>query len=367
MRFAAVAAILGAIAWASPRPDRVTDRGIYEATTAHTVVPDCSDLQCFRVLVPWVLGSLPGSSDLRWKTYAVISNATAATLMLPLCLAFGLGRRAAMLASAMSAVGFGSLYTLHDPYTSDPLMFALGPLLTLQLLSGRLVMAGVIAVIGVIAKEFAAVPLYAYAGYAAIERRWGLALRAALAGNFAFLTWVVLTVTLMLRYNYTWGQSGVGSANIVGGAALAMWLRGLTLRGIITAMFNEFTVLYVLVPAGVFMAPSSLRRLAVVSLPIAALFCVVQQPDRALWNFHYLIVPFGAIVLARVPAPLAWSTIALFAIGNLRVGAQLPIAGIAHLAIAAAMLLGVSSVVIAWRGVATGGDPEGAGRQVAIS
>ena len=355
--------MLAAVAWLSPAPDRVTDRGIYEATAARTVVPDCSDLQCFRVLVPWVLGRLPGSSTLRWKAYAVAANSAAATLMFPLCLAYGLNRRAAALASALSAVGFGSFYTLHDPFTSDPLMFALGPLLTRQLLIGRIAIAGVIGVIGVVAKEFAAAPLYAYAACAAIERRWGAAFRAALAGNFAFLTWVALTVTLMLRDNYTWGQSGVGSANIVGGAALAMWLHGLTLRGAASAMFNEFTALYVLVPAGLFFAPAGLRRLSAVTLPIAAVFCVVQQPDRALWNFHYLIVPFGAIVLARTPAWLAWPTVALFAIGNLRVGAQLPIAGIAHLAIAGSLALAAASVVVAWR---RGGDAEALGPRVAI-
>ena len=46
-----------------------------------------------------------------------------------------------------------------------------------------------------------------------------------------------------------------------------------------------------------------MRRLAVVSLPIAALFGYVQQPDRALWNFHYLVTPFAALVLERVPVP----------------------------------------------------------------
>ena len=46
------AVALGLIAWASPAPDRVTDRGLYEATAAQVIVPDCSDLQCFRVLVP---------------------------------------------------------------------------------------------------------------------------------------------------------------------------------------------------------------------------------------------------------------------------------------------------------------------------
>ena len=107
-------------------------------------------------------------------------------------------------------------------------------------------------------------------------------------------------------------------------------------------------------------------NLCVATLPIAALFCVVQQPDRALWNFHYLIVPFAAIVLARTPPWLAWPTVALFGIGNLRVGAQLPIAGIAHLAIAGSLVLAAAAVIVACRPGALGDDPAAIGPRVAI-
>src|SRR4029077_2471638 len=117
------------------------------------------------------------------------------------------------------------LYPLHDPFTSDPLIYALGPVLTYQLLMNRIATAGVIAVIGVFAKEFAAAPLYAFAACAVLERRWMTALRACVAGNYAFLTWVTLTVSLMLGVHYTWGHNGVGSANVAQGAALALWLR----------------------------------------------------------------------------------------------------------------------------------------------
>ena len=97
--FAALAVCLGAIAWASPLPQRVTDRDIYEATAVHGVVDDCSDIHCFRVLVPWILGPLPGPSIVKWKAYAVASNAAAAVGVFCLSLTFGLSRRAAWLAS----------------------------------------------------------------------------------------------------------------------------------------------------------------------------------------------------------------------------------------------------------------------------
>jgi hypothetical protein len=340
---------LSMISWLSPPPERITDRGLYEATAAQTIVPDCADLQCFRVLVPWVVGRFPGPSVLRWKAYAVICNAAAAVALIPLCLTFGLSRRVAVFAASMSAFGFGSLYTLHDPFTSDPLMYLLGPFETNQLLIGRLAFAAWIGVVGVLAKEFAAAPLYAFAAQQLLERRWGTALRAFIAGNWGFITWALLTMTLMLRFNYGWGRNGVGSANLVEGAALAMWLREQSLRGIVSAMFNEFGPLYVLVPAGLLLAPRALRQLALVSIPIAALFCVVQQPDRALWNFHYLIVPIGAIALAQIGDRLAWALVALFAIGNLRVGAQMPFVPPARFALGAACLIAFVAAAITVR------------------
>jgi hypothetical protein len=341
--------VLLAIARLSPSPGRITDQGIYEASADQRIVPDCSDLQCFRILVPWTLGLFPGPSVWRWKIYAALCNAAAAAALLPLSLSFGLGRRAAILAAALSAAGFGSFYTLHDPYTSDPLMFALGPVITYQLFADRIAAAGVIAVIGVLGKEFAAAPVYAFALCAAVERRWMTAVRAIVAGNFAFLTWATLTVSLMLGAHYTWGHNGVGSANFSEGAALAMWMRDQSARGIASAMFNEFGALYLLVPVGLFAAPSRLRRLALVSVPIAAVFCVMQQPDRALWNFHYVIVPLAAIVLDAAPPALAWATVMLFAIGNLRVAAQLPMPGVAHVAIAGSLLLAATSAALAMR------------------
>src|SRR5437867_13260782 len=101
---AVLAIALGLIAWRSPPPDRITDRDIYETTARQGIVPDCSDIHCFRVLVPWMLGALPGSSVTKWKTYAVACNAAAAVALFQLCLTFGMDRRAAWLASRRTAL-----------------------------------------------------------------------------------------------------------------------------------------------------------------------------------------------------------------------------------------------------------------------
>jgi hypothetical protein len=207
--------------------------------------------------------------------------------------------------------------------------------------------------------------LYAFAMYAALQRRWIAAARALAAGNAAFIAWAALTMFLMLHFNYGWGWNGIGSANLTGGAALALWAEKQTPRGIASALFNEFGAVYILAPVGLVLASAVIRRLAAVSLPIAALFAYVQQPDRALWNFHYLAMPLAALALERSSARLAWSTIALFAIGNLRVGAQMPLAPYSHVAIVGSLvfasLAGMTALRMQLSPAAGGAMPIGAG------
>ncbi len=337
---------LGLIAWASPLPQRVTDRDVYEATATHGVVFDCSDIHCFRVMVPWLLGPLPGASIVKWKVYAAVSNAAGGAAVFALCLSLGLSRRVACFSSIASAFGFGSLYTLHDVYSSDPLMYFLGPFLSNELVAGRAALATAVGAGGVMAKEFAAVPFYLITLCLAVERRWHEAVRVFVAANAVFIVWLLMTLTLMLRFNYTY--AGSPSTDLTGGAYLVGWLGRQSARGIAAAMFNEFGVLYVLAPVGFFLAPRRLRLMALAALPIAAFFGYVQQPDRALWNFHFLVVPMAGLVLERAPA-LGSLTLAAFVVGNLRVGAQLPVASAGRLAIAASMLLGIATVVTALR------------------
>ena len=347
LQIAAVAIGLALIAWLSPLPDRVTDRDVYEATAAQRIVPDCTDLHCFRVLVPWVLGALPGPSVTKWRTYAVVCNTAAAVAVFQLCLTLGLRRRAASLASFATAFGFGSLYTLHDSFTADPLMYAVGPLIVNELLRQHVWTAGIVATIAVLGKEFAAAPLYLMTAHAALARRWTLAVRILVAVNAAMIVWLVLQLTLMLRFNYGYGNNP--STHLLSGGFLAPWLAQQSARGVASALFNEYGALYLLAPVGFWFAAAELRRLVWLALPIAAIFAYVQQPDRALWNFHFLVVPLAALVLERVPALLAWLTLAMFALANLRVGAQLSSAPTARLALAASVLMAVASIVLVLR------------------
>jgi len=343
----ALTVVLGSIAWLSPLPDRVTDRDIYERTAEYRVVPDCTDLHCFRVLVAWTLGALPGPSTFKWRSYAVVCNVASAVMILPLCLAFGFSQRAAWTASIISALGFGSLYTLHDAYTSDPLMYLLGPLMLNELLRARLAVAGVLGAVGVFAKEFAAAPLFVFVVYEAFERRWPAALRTLATANAVFIIWAIFHLTMVIRFNY--GYGGTTSNRFLSGGGLGPWLQEQSPRGILSAMFNEFGVLYLLAPVGFMLAPKPLRRLTVAAAPIALVFCYLQQPDRALWNFHFLVAPLGALALERAPVALAGLTVAAFAFANLRVGAQLTMIPAARFALAVSVVCAAAVVVQAFR------------------
>jgi hypothetical protein len=343
----AIALALAVIAWRSPLPERVTDRDVYEATASRTIVPDCTDLHCFRVLVPWVLGSVPGGSDFKWKAYAVLANAGAAVTMFWLSLAWGLSHRAAWYAAAISAFGFGALYTLHDPFTGDPLMYLLGPLTVLLLLHERVALAGAVASVGVLAKEFVAAPLFIFAAASWIEGRREHAWRVLSAANLAFIVWLTLQLTLIVRFNYGYGENP--STHLLSGGYLVPWVVQQSPRGAASAMVNELGALWILAPAGLWFASAGLRRFALSALPVVLLFCYVQQPDRALWNFHFVVAPLAALVLDRVAPALAWSTIAVFAFANLRVGAQLPEVPAARFALALSVLLALAAIAMAWR------------------
>jgi len=342
---------LGAIAWLSQPPDRVTDRDVYERTARFGVVPDCNDLHCFRALVAWTLGRLPGSSTAKWHSYAVLCNAAAAVMVLQLCLTFGFKPRAALLASMVSALGFGSLYTLHDPYTSDPLMYFVGPFITNELLRARVAVAAIVAMVCVLAKEFAAAPLYVFSMYQAVERRWPEAVKTFAAANAAFIVWAIFQLTMMIRFNY--GYGGTTSTRFLSGGGIGPWLQEQSVRGVVSAMFNEFGALYILAPIGFVFAPAPLRRLTLVAGPVALVLCYVQQPDRALWNFHYLVSPLGALALDRAAAPLAVLTLSAFAFANLRVGAQLAMVPAARFALGLSVACAIAVAVQAFRPAAT--------------
>jgi hypothetical protein len=336
----AAAVSLAAIACVASHT-RLPDSYWYTSMAEKPIIPGCSSIACFRVLVSWAMWLLPGV-ELKWRIYAVVFNALAALAVFDLSLRLGLSRRAALMAMALSTFGFGSLWTLFEPFNSDPFMFFLGPLVTRWLLEERIAVAFWVTAAGVLAKEFVVAPLAIYAIAEAWARRWPHALRAASAAGGAFVVWLALHFWLRHWFNYNY--AGNASTRLSEGGYLVFWLTHEPLRTSIAAQFVEFGALYFLIPVGFRGAPRQLKALTLAAVPVACVFCYVQQPDRALWNFHFLTSPLSALALERVSNPLAIAFVALFAFANLRVGAQVSFVPAARYALAASTLIALIAI-----------------------
>ncbi|MGH9384939.1 MAG: hypothetical protein ACRD2N_11695 [Vicinamibacterales bacterium] len=175
--------VLSVIASAAPAPTWVTDQGAYERMTREWFIPGCGDYHCFRLLVPWMLRVIPGPEWLEWKAYAVVCETLAATLMARWVVTLGFTPRVGLMVMWATGLGSGSLYTLFDPHSSDPLMHLLAPLIALVANRSRFGIAGAIAAVGTLAKEFAVAPLYVFAALRAQQRRLTDARRALTAAS----------------------------------------------------------------------------------------------------------------------------------------------------------------------------------------
>jgi hypothetical protein len=181
--------------------------------------------------------------------------------------------------------------------------------------------AGTVSTIGIFAKEFAAAPLYVAAAASALQHRWReTAQRAALA-IIVTMVWLALQLTLMRIFNYSYNANP--SSQPLAGGYLRLWLAHVTPATAVFALFGAYGAVYLLLPFGWRLAPAQLRQLAVGSIPALIAFVWVATPERALWNFFFLAIPIGALALATLPAGVAAAFVALFAIANLRIGAQI--------------------------------------------
>jgi hypothetical protein len=343
LAYIGLAAVLSVVAFVASRL-RLPDTFFYTNAAERGVVPGCAEIHCFRVLVPWTIGALPGPSLLKWKGYAVVCNAAAALAIFDLALVFGLSRRAALIAGGFTVFGFGSFYTLFEPYTSDPLMFWLTPVAMRLALEDRAARAGAVACVGVFAKEFIVFPIAIVGAADMVFGRWRRALRLVAAGAAAFTVWLALNLLLRSAFGYTYGPNK--SPRLLSGSYLFFWLNQMSPRGAASAMFNEFGPQWLLIPFGWLTAPRKLRELMVSALPLACLFSYVQQPDRALWNFHFLTSPLAALVLEPLPNAFVAAFLAVFAFANLKVGAQVSFIPPARYAFAVGLVLAAIAIVV---------------------
>jgi hypothetical protein len=343
LRAALVAGVvisLAAIAYVASH-QRLPDSYWYTSMAERPIIPGCSSIACFRVLVSWAMWLVPGV-ELKWRVYAVVFNALAALAVFDLSLQLRLSRRAATIAMTLSAFGFGSLWTLFEPFNSDPLIFFLSPLLTRWLIDGRSALVFAVTAVGVLAKEFVVAPLAIYALAEAWLQRWPQAARTASLAVGAFVVWLGLQFSLMHWYGYNYG--GNSSAQIGSGGYLWFWLTHEPLTTSLMAQFVEFGALYILIPIGFTKAPRPLKALTIGAIPVACVFCYVQQPDRALWNFHFLASPLSAIVLERLSDRVVVAFMGLFLLANLRVGAQVGFVPAARYALAGSVLIALAAV-----------------------
>jgi hypothetical protein len=343
---AAVAVVLGLVAWWSP-PPFPTDQLMMERVGQHVISPGCADLNCFRILVPAALEALPGPSLPRWRTYAVVANSGAALAAGLLSIHLGLSVRAALLTLWLCGLAAGSMGTVHHPYNADSLVLSTAPIVTLWLVSGRRLAATALATIGVLAKEFAAAPMFIVAGAAALRRDWR-ELRRGLALAFTVLAfWVALHVALMALFNYGYNQNP--SSQPLAGGYLAFWLQNVTPATAVFTVFGAYGALNFLLPVGFWLAPGALRQLSLAAIPAAAAFVYVATPDRALGNFFFLVVPIAAIVLAALPLAASIVFVICFGLANLRLGAQLPEVPASRYALLASSAIAIAAIVATWK------------------
>ena len=343
---AGVALVLGLVAWLSPEP-YPTDRLMMERVGQGVIVPGCADLNCFRILVPATLELLPGPSLPRWRTFAVVANSVAALAAGRLAVGLGLSGHAALLTIWLSGLAAGSMGTVHHPYNADPLVLMFAPIITLWLLNGRRVAAGVLATIGVFAKEFAAAPLFIAAGAAGLRRDWVAFRRSLLLAAGVTGAWVGLQVGLMTVFHYSYNQNP--SSQLLAGGYLVHWLRHMSPAAAAFAIFGAFGALNLALPLGVRLAPQALRHLALAAIPAAAAFVYVATPERAIGNFYYLVVPLGALVLASLPVAATAAFVACFGLANVRIGAQIAGVPASRYALLASSVIAAAAVVAAWR------------------
>jgi hypothetical protein len=137
--------------------------------------------------------------------------------------------------------------------------------------------------------------------------------------------WFALQTTLMTLYNYSYGNNP-SVIRLLEGGYFTVWTNALGWPRAAAALFMTFGPLFVLMPAGFKRADPTLRLLAAASLPAMAAFVYVQQPDRALWNFHFVAIPIAMLALEALPNRLCWLFVAAFAVANLKLGESQPMA-----------------------------------------
>lgn len=298
-------ALAGAIQGAAPDQPRLSDREEYEYVGNHGLAANCPmSVYCYRILVPGVLAQIPIEPGVRWRSYQLFSNSLAGVIVAMIASRVSGAWAAPVIASILTQTSFGFAFTAYDPYTADPLVFVISATIALCWLTNQPIVALAIGLVGVFAKETVALTSAATA-LAALGTRdrqgWpAWVVQGAIVGA------VLMAFHWIMDSYFGWNMTGNAAAQFSKGSWLALWWSnnpGLLRKAFF--LFAPFGFAWFYAAAGFRAAPAAFRQLTMgVLLPFLALN-YVQNPERALSNTFFVVIPLAAIALARVPAGLA--------------------------------------------------------------
>jgi hypothetical protein len=317
-------ALACAVAVLAPRDIGTTaDRAGYEYVEQHPLAANCPfSIFCYRVLVPTVVERIAASDVARWRALAIAANALTGVILAGLGVAAARTRPwlTGTAATILYQASFGATFAVFDPFTPDAAVYLVAACLAVLWWVDQPWLAMLVAVVGVFAKETIALVMTSTALAACFEPR-GRHRRPWLLGALA--AWLaVLGFHAFMDVFAGWTERGSGSANILGGAWLALWLADTTLTtsSRLLYLFVPFGFGWLYAVLGLPEAPRRLRTLALGALLTIPALVYVQTPERALATASFVVIPLAAVYLSRVPASLALAAAATNGLLTARVG-----------------------------------------------
>ena len=249
----------------APVEPKLSDRDAYDYVAAHPFASNCPfSIYCYRVLVPVAVHQLPLDPDTSWRTYQVLSNAAAGSVIAVVTVR-STTPAAPFLASVMAQTSYGFTFTAYDPYAADPLVFLIAALLTWCWVHDRPWPALALSAIGIFAKETVALIAIAIALAALIERRpgWRRWLLPAFASGALLAAFHIIS-----RVWLNWEIASNPAAQLAHGSWLGLWWRNNPfIERKVYMLFATFGFGWVFAVLGWRIAPPSWRALAIGTIP----------------------------------------------------------------------------------------------------
>ena len=325
-RFAGIAALNLALAATfvllAPGEPKLSDRDAYDYVGESPLTPNCPfSIYCYRVLVPVVVHQLPLGADTSWRTYQVLSNAAAGSVIAVVAGTLAATPAAPVLASVMAQGSYGFTFTAYDPYAADPMVFLIASLLTWCWITNRPWVALPLSAIGIFAKETVALVAAALALAALIDRRpgWKRWLVPALVSGALLAAFHVVS-----RVWLNWEIASNPAAQLSHGSWIGLWWRNNPfIERKAYMLFATFGFGWLFAALGWRLAPRPWRALALATIAPMLLLMIAQTPERALGNAFYVIVPLAVLFAARTPI-LGGVAIGLSALVTAKAGSSSP-------------------------------------------